>query len=100
VSKLSIKVIIAGRSYPLMVQENELEKIQQAAQDINQAIDVLQKNYAVRDMQDLLAMTSLQLAIKVVDNQQVFPNYSIIEQELQKISDELDTDLEKIQQEE
>ena len=37
-----------------------------AADDINRAIKLLQENYAVKDMQDLLAMTALQLATKSV----------------------------------
>jgi hypothetical protein len=63
-SKLSIKVIVAGRNYPLTINEGEEEKIQQAANTINSSIKKLQDNYAVKDMQDLLAMTALQLATK------------------------------------
>ena len=63
-SKLSIKVIVAGRTYPLTVSEGEEAKVLKAAEDINKAIKLLQDNYAVKDMQDLLAMTALQLATK------------------------------------
>lgn len=63
-SKLSIKVVVAGRTYPLNVQAGEEVKVQKAASDINRAIKLLQDNYAVKDMQDLLAMTALQLATK------------------------------------
>ncbi|MGB0933517.1 MAG: cell division protein ZapA [Lishizhenia sp.] len=63
-SKLSIKVVVAGRSYPLTVNEAEQEKINLAADTINKSIKKLQDNYAVKDMQDLLAMTALQLATK------------------------------------
>lgn len=63
-AKLSLKVVVAGRTYPLTVAEHEVEKVQGAAQDINKAIKLLQDNYAVKDMQDLLAMTALQLAVK------------------------------------
>ena len=65
-SKLSLKITLAGRTYPLTVNEGEDEKILQAADDINRAIKLLQENYAVKDMQDLLAMTALQLATKSV----------------------------------
>jgi cell division protein ZapA (FtsZ GTPase activity inhibitor) len=61
-SKLSIKVVVAGRTYPLTVSEAEVEKVNKAADDINKAIKTLQEIYAVKDMQDLLAMTALQLA--------------------------------------
>jgi Cell division protein ZapA. len=63
-SKVSLKVVVAGRTYPLTVQETEVEKVQRAAEDINKAIKQLQDNFAVRDMQDLLAMTALQLSTR------------------------------------
>lgn len=63
-SKVSLKVVVAGRTYPLTVQESEVDKVKRAADDINKAIKQLQDNFAVRDMQDLLAMTALQLSTK------------------------------------
>lgn len=92
-SKLSIKVVVAGRTYPLTVNENEQEKVLKSAEDINKAIKLLQDNYAVKDMQDLLAMTALQLASKSglkVDKNTSTPDYSAIESELDKLSKEFD----------
>lgn len=63
-SKISLKIVVAGRTYPLHVNEGEERKVQRAAEEINQSIKLLQENYAVKDMQDLLAMTALQLASK------------------------------------
>ncbi len=63
-NKVSLKVVVAGRTYPLTVQETEVSRVQSAADDINKAIKQLQENFAVKDMQDLLAMTALQLATK------------------------------------
>jgi len=63
-AKLSIKVIVAGRTYPLMVDETEKENVESAAEDINRRIKHLQDNYAVKDVQDLLAMAALQIAAK------------------------------------
>jgi cell division protein ZapA (FtsZ GTPase activity inhibitor) len=62
--KLSLNVVIGGRTYPLKVNVGEEVQIQKAADDINRAIRLLQENYSVRDMQDLLAMSSLQLLSK------------------------------------
>lgn len=95
-SKLSIKVVVAGRTYPLTVNESEQEKVMKAAEDINKAIKLLQDNYAVKDMQDLLAMTALQLASKSensaikVEKQVEKADYSTIESELLKLSNEFD----------
>lgn len=91
-AKLSLKIVVAGRTYPLSVNENEEEKVQKAAEDINKAIKLLQDNYAVRDMQDLLAMTALQLASKS-DNKSTETSsvdVSGIEDKLQELSDEID----------
>jgi hypothetical protein len=38
--------------------------IRKAADNINASINDLKENYAVKDMQDLLAMTALQLSTK------------------------------------
>lgn len=92
-SKLSIKVVVAGRTYPLTVNENEQEKVLKSAEDINKAIKLLQDNYAVKDMQDLLAMTALQLASKSsskVEKSTEEADYSSIESELDKLSKEFD----------
>jgi cell division protein ZapA (FtsZ GTPase activity inhibitor) len=65
-AKLSIKVVIAGRSYPLTIEESEKEGVELAAADINRKIKTLQDSYAVKDVQDLLAMTALQIAVKPI----------------------------------
>jgi cell division protein ZapA len=92
-AKLSLKVVVAGRTYPLSIEENEEQKVLDAAKNINKAIKLLKDNYAVKDMQDLLAMTALQLAAKK-DNVSLEKKESIntdeIEAQLKSISEELD----------
>jgi len=80
-SQLSIKVNIAGRTYPLTIERSEEEMIRKAADNINESIKDLKENYAVKDMQDLLAMTALQLSTK--------SNTISKEVEDDKVSDEL-----------
>ncbi len=63
--QVSIKVIVAGRTYPLTVNKSEEEIILKAAEEINKSIKALQDSYAVKDMQDLLAMTALQYGAKL-----------------------------------
>jgi len=65
--KISLKVIIAGRTYPLTIKKDEESAIVAASEKINSNIKKLQGNYAVKDMQDLLAMTALQLALQKPD---------------------------------
>ena len=92
-SKLSLKVVVAGRTYPLTVNPGEEAKVTKAAEDINRAIKSLKDNYAVKDMQDLLAMTALQLATRstqVVGTTPAQADYSDIENQLEILSSEFD----------
>lgn len=95
--KKSLSLVVAGRTYPLTVSANEQEKVLSAAEDINKAIKILKDNYAVKDMQDLLAMAALQLATKAKSGSSSTEptpaapaDYSEIEASLSKLSAELD----------
>ena len=92
-SKLALKVVVAGRTYPLTVNASEEGKVTKAAEDINKAIKMLQENYAVKDMQDLLAMTALQLATRSgqPSNGKNEADYSDIENALKKLSEDLNS---------
>jgi cell division protein ZapA len=76
---LSIKVNIAGRSFPLTVKPEEEENIRKAAKMVNDNINSLQDNYAVRDKIDLLSMTALLFATQVVESKKnTEPNPELI----------------------
>lgn len=92
-AKVSLKVNIAGRTYPLTVNDVEEQRVLKAAEEINKAIKLLQDTYAVKDMQDLLAMSALQLNSRSAASQTpvVAPaDFSQIESSLQQLSDDLD----------
>lgn len=93
-SKVSLKITIAGRTYPLNVPASDEEKVTKAAADINKAVEMLRKNYAVNDHQDLIAMSALQLLAKASSEHapvaQVPVDYSEIEEALQNLSTDLD----------
>lgn len=61
-SELSIKVNIAGRTYPLTIQREEEEFVRKAADRVNANIKQLQTKFNVTDKIDLLAMTAMQFA--------------------------------------
>ena len=64
--KLKINIVIAGRTYPLSVNNtNEEEGMRKAANAINKLISMYEQNYAVSDKQDVLAMCALQFASKL-----------------------------------
>ncbi|KOY52732.1 cell division protein ZapA [Polaribacter dokdonensis] len=65
-SKLKINIVIAGRTYPLSVNNTkEEEGMRKAANAINKLIAMYEQNYAVSDKQDVLAMSALQFASKL-----------------------------------
>lgn len=66
---LKIKVTIAGRVYPMRIKnENEEEGMRKAANRINELVTKFEKNYAVSDKQDVLAMCALQFASQIEIN--------------------------------
>lgn len=63
--KLKVKVSIADRVYPLTITPSQEEGLRKAQKNIEQLIQQFEKNYAVRDKQDVLAMCALQFASKL-----------------------------------
>ena len=58
-----IKLSIADRVYPLSVPEGEEAILREAAKSLNVMVDHFEKNYAVKDKQDVLAMCALHVAV-------------------------------------
>jgi len=88
-SELSIKVIVGGRTYPLTIKREEEEKIRKAVSEIENNIKNLKDNYAVVDMQDLLAMTSLEYATESIrKNSSV--EFDHLSEEIIKLKEELE----------
>lgn len=65
----SISVEIAGRAYPLSVQEHEEEHVHLAAREINESIQRFKEHYPLTDKQDLLAMAALEVATRALSSQ-------------------------------
>ena len=59
-----IKLSIADRVYPLSVPEGEEAILREAAKSLNVMVDHFEKNYAVKDKQDVMAMCALQVAVQ------------------------------------
>lgn len=65
-AKLRINIVIAGRTYPLSVNNTQEEEgMRKSAAKINDLIARYEQNYAVSDKQDVLAMCALQFASKL-----------------------------------
>ena len=67
--QLKIKLSIADRVYPLTINPSQEEGLRLATKKIEEMIKRFEKNYAVRDKQDVLAMCALQFAAQVEQKQ-------------------------------
>jgi len=68
--KLSIRVNIADRYYPLKVERENEEKIRKAARMINDKVLQYKQRYTDKDVQDFLAMAALQYVIKLTEEEE------------------------------
>jgi cell division protein ZapA (FtsZ GTPase activity inhibitor) len=65
--KLSIRVNVADRYYPLKVESENEERIRKAARLINEKVLQYKQRYVDKDIQDFLAMASLQYVIRLIE---------------------------------
>ena len=63
--KIKIKLTVADRVYPLTISSDQEASIRASAKKIDEMTKQLEKNYAVRDKQDVLAMCALQYAAQL-----------------------------------
>ncbi len=94
---LKIKVTIAGRVYPINVKnENEEEGMRKAAKHINDMVTKFEKNYAVSDKQDVLAMCALQFASLIeINSINKDQDMTEVTEKISKLGALIDTHLEK-----
>jgi len=87
--KLSIRVNIADRYYPLKIERKDEERIRRAAKLINDRILQYKQKYLDKDVQDFLAMAALQYVIKLLECEENSDIDQMLEK-LQEVDDELD----------
>jgi len=92
--KLSIRINLADRYYPLKVDTRDEEKIRKAAKLINEKILQYKQRYTNKDTQDFLAMAALQFVIKYLETDDE-ENEQPIADELEALNEELEDYLEK-----
>jgi cell division protein ZapA (FtsZ GTPase activity inhibitor) len=88
--KLSIKINIGDKIYPLRIERNEEELIRKASKLINDKLNQYRTRYEERDMTDLLAMTTLQFTKKYLE-MEADNNYSSLVDEIIQINSELES---------
>jgi cell division protein ZapA len=86
--KLSIKVNVADRYYPLKIEGKDEEKIRKAARLINEKVLQYKQRYLDKDVQDFLAMAALQFVTRVIEMEDKF-DIMPLEQKLQELNEEL-----------
>ncbi len=92
--KLSIKVNVADRYYPLKIERKDEEKIRKAARLINEKVLQYKQRYLDKDVQDFLAMAALQYVTKVIEMEGK-TDTTPFEQQLQDLNEELEAYLKR-----
>ncbi len=87
--KLSIRINLADRYYPLKIEAKDEERIRKAAKLINEKILQYKQRYVDKDNQDFLAMAALQFVIKYLEMEEKADNQPIME-DLKELNEELD----------
>ncbi len=89
--EISIELQIASRNYPLRVSQSEAESALMAAELINQKLKDFEERYGVRDIQDLFAMSALQIATQLIDlEKQGFAYHDQVTQRLKALENMVD----------
>lgn len=86
--KLSIKIKIDGREYPLKVDRDDEEKYRKAAKIINDIILQYRQKYSSSNTQDFLAMTAFQFVLKTIELEEKVDRSPLFD-ELKKLDEEL-----------
>ncbi|MDP4208446.1 MAG: cell division protein ZapA [Bacteroidota bacterium] len=88
--KLSIRVNIADRYYPLKIEREDEERIRKAAKLINDKVFQYKTKYADKDIQDFMAMAALQFVIRLIEMEEKTDESNLVErlQKLNKVLDE------------
>lgn len=92
--KLSININIADRLYPLRIERKDEENIRKAAKIINDKVAQYKQKYVSKDLQDCLAMATLQFVIQKFDTESKKDNSQLVE-ELEVMNDFLTEILER-----
>lgn len=90
---LKIKVTVANRTYPLTIKRDDEEQVRKAVKVIEERLKVYEKSFAARDTQDLLSMCLLEMAVKVLTDEQKVIVDSSLEQQLHLLESLIDEQL-------
>jgi len=92
--KLSIRVNVADRYYPLKVESENEERIRKAAKLINEKVLQYKQRYVDKDIQDFLAMAALQYVIRLIEIEDKEGD-NTLEQEMKDLAEKISLCLSK-----
>ena len=87
--KLSIRINVADRYYPLKIERKDEEKIRKATRLINEKVLQYKQRYQDKDAQDFLAMAALQFVTRLIEMEERHDMLPL-EQKLQDLNEELE----------
>ena len=91
--QLKIKVNVANRVYPLTINRNDEEGVRKAVKNIANRLKIYEAKFEARDTQDLLSMCLLEMAIKLLGDEQKVKVDSSFEDQLLEIESYIDRNL-------
>ena len=91
--QLKIKVNVANRVYPLTINRNDEEGVRKAVKNIANRLKIYEAKFEARDTQDLLSMCLLEMAIKLLGDEQKVKVDSSFEDQLIEIESYIDSNL-------
>jgi len=79
--KLSIKIKISDREYPMKVYPEDEERIRKAGKIVNEKIRIYREKFGIDDKQDLLAMVAFDFVVDKmeVEGQAVSTDETVLE---------------------
>lgn len=95
-TEVTVSLNIAGRSYPLKVNQHDVTKLNEAEKMINAKLDLYEKSFSVKDKQDLLAMCIINFATEITRKQDEIQAYENIALQIKDTEQYLNTYLNKI----
>jgi len=93
-SGFHIKIQIAGRVYPLIIDRKDEEKVRKAAKVINEKVEQYQQRYRDKDGQDFLSMAAFQFVLRLIELEEQSNETPLITA-IGEITDELEEFMQK-----
>ncbi len=96
-AKLSIKINLADRTYPLKIAASDEEKIRAAVRHLNDKVAQYRQRYANHDLHDALAMAALQFVIRLLEQEEQQHNTGLVVQQLFDLDTQLAQYLQEVE---